>query len=257
MAILAVAVIIALNSVLMSGQLIMVPGVLSWMGLSMLQTIWTPIAIITIVITFAVWLPRIKHSASVRSGPKFFIVLLLSVNVAMICALPDAQQLDRYLLPLLPLLGLVLIGEGPFRPKRALPILLMAVSLAWGVWATRFSYNVAEIQWREAERLVSSGVLREDIRGNWAWEGWHFWDQCLNTASENGRVDAAFNDCWNSKAETTYRIKLYSVFERKILTGDERYRIERLIQVRTLGIPAQVAVLVAHPKNEDQTNVSR
>ena len=243
----SVTLILGLNLALGWGQLSYVPGVLYWMGLRLLQNVWPAIAILSLVFTLTLLLSQFERFRWVAnpgnsSSATFFVLLLLCVCVVLISILPDAQQTDRYLLPLLPLVGLVILGETRFRPKKGIAITVMAFSLVWSAWTTRFWYDVAQVQWNEAERLVASGVAREDIRGNWAWEGWHFWDRCLDAAAMSGAVDASYNDCWHSKAETQYKVKLYSILDKSITSSTEGYEIERLIPIRTFGIPARVGV---------------
>ena len=225
-------------------------GVLYWMGLKFARGIWAPIALLLLISGIALakselgQLLKRAANGSLKSEA-FFLVTLITIFLIMSSLLPGQYRSDRYVLPIFPLVGLLWLSHSNGQPAKIhLPVIVMIISLALGVWATRFNYDVAEIQWEEADRLVASGVRREDIRGNWGWEGWHFWDPCLELMIASGQARTAKLDCWQSNASTPYKIKLYSVLGRTIRDVDYGYIVTRFIPLQTFWIPAQVAVMV-------------
>jgi hypothetical protein len=227
------------------------PGVLYWMGLRVLLSYWGPVSVLLILFMVAIYggksmalLTTFRSAGS--DAPMFLLVSTVLILLLATSLLPADHSNDRYLLPVFPLTGLILLGRSNQRTSKAIPICLMALSLLWGVWATRFSYDIAAVQWGEANRLAAAGVKKEDIRGSWAWEGWNFWDDCLDQVARNGGTAESENDCWGSQTQTPYRIKLHRIMGYRVDSSIEGYQIEKVIAVRTFGVPAEVTVTTRH-----------
>jgi hypothetical protein len=226
-----------------------VSGVLYWMGLKFFLQYWGWVAVVLVLLIIGLYCEKcftlLNAFRTAWDAPTFLLVSTVLALISITSLLPPSHSYDRYLLPVFPLTGLIWIGRNNQRMRKSFPIGIMAFSLLWGVWVTKFSYDVASVQWREAEELVAGGVKRSDIRGSWAWEGWNLWDDCLINVSKNGGTAASQNDCWGTQTPTPYRIKLHRLMGLEVEPSIDGYYVGKLISVKTWGVPSEVRVMIS------------
>jgi hypothetical protein len=226
-----------------------VSGILYWMGLKFFLHYWGWVAVVLMLVMIGIYcdmcLILFKAFRTAWDAPMFLLVSTVIALLLITSFLPPSHSYDRYLLPVFPLAGLIWLGGNNQRISKSIPISLMAFSLLWGVWVTKFSYDVASVQWMEAEELVAGGVKREDIRGSWAWEGWNFWDDCLINVSNKGGTLASQNDCWGTQTQTLYRIKLHRIMGVEVEPPIDGYYVGKLIAVNTWGVRSEVSVMIS------------
>jgi hypothetical protein len=153
--------------------------------------------------SWRVW-RRIRAWDPARIAAVGFGLLLALVTAAL--TLTGQEQWDRYVLALIPCVGVALLPALRARPRAALawlvPVLLMA-AVSWSVAVTA---NVRDGQvWAAARRLVAQGVDPRMINAGLDWNGYHsdtpaMKDRGLPTYAYHGQrwtyIFPDNHDCW-------------------------------------------------------------
>jgi hypothetical protein len=142
----------------------------------------------TVLLVLAAVPPLINALARLRqrqlgtpTSPARSVVTFGAVGYGLACALPALFGLslfDRYLLPLIALLGVVAVDSAGSRAvaTRGIPIVSGAALVAFAVFGSVYAANSASYdgtKWGVAERVTELAGSPERVDGGYEWDGYH------------------------------------------------------------------------------------